>query len=110
MGSTPHTSDDKKKLALMVEQFKPLLKWPELEFLDHLTGILESGGAADAIFLDFAKAFDKVPTRRLLEKVKAVSICSITYVRGDGGCNGGIEGAARDDQQRCPHNGPVCDC
>jgi hypothetical protein len=31
-------------------------------------------GAADAIFLDFAKAFDKVPTRRLLEKVKAVGI------------------------------------
>jgi hypothetical protein len=45
-----------------------------IEFLDHLTGILEGGGAADAIFLDFAKAFDKVPTRRLLEKVKAVGI------------------------------------
>jgi hypothetical protein len=45
-----------------------------IEFLDYLSDILESGGTADAIFLDFAKAFDKVPKKRLLEKVKSVGI------------------------------------
>jgi Reverse transcriptase (RNA-dependent DNA polymerase) len=38
-----------------------------IEFLDNLTEIMEEGGSADAIFLDFAKAFDKVPKKRLLE-------------------------------------------
>jgi hypothetical protein len=45
-----------------------------IEFLDYLTDILERGGTADAVFLDFAKAFDKVPRQRLLEKLKAIGI------------------------------------
>jgi hypothetical protein len=45
-----------------------------IEFLDYLTDILENGGTADAIFLDFAKAFDKVPRRRLIEKLRAIGI------------------------------------
>jgi Reverse transcriptase (RNA-dependent DNA polymerase)/Endonuclease-reverse transcriptase len=45
-----------------------------VEFLDNLTEIMEEGGSADAIFLDFAKAFDKVPKRRLLEKLKSIGI------------------------------------
>jgi hypothetical protein len=45
-----------------------------IEFLDYLTDILENGGTADAIFLDFAKAFDKVPRRRLIEKLRARGI------------------------------------
>jgi hypothetical protein len=45
-----------------------------IEFLDFLTDALDKGEPADAIFLDFAKAFDKVPRQRLLEKLKSVEI------------------------------------
>jgi Reverse transcriptase (RNA-dependent DNA polymerase) len=45
-----------------------------IEFFDKISGILDSGGKADAIFLDFAKAFNKVPRKRLLEKIKSVGI------------------------------------
>ena len=38
--------------------------------LDHWTDILDNHGALDAIYLDFAKAFDKVPHERLLLKVE----------------------------------------
>ena len=42
--------------------------------LDHWTDILHDHGALDAIYLDFAKAFDKVPHERLLLKVKSHGI------------------------------------
>jgi Reverse transcriptase (RNA-dependent DNA polymerase)/Endonuclease-reverse transcriptase len=45
-----------------------------VEFFDKISELLDQGGKADAIFLDFAKAFDKVPHKRLLEKLKAVGI------------------------------------
>jgi Reverse transcriptase (RNA-dependent DNA polymerase)/Endonuclease-reverse transcriptase len=45
-----------------------------VEFFDYISSILDSGGAADSIFLDFAKAFDKVPKNRLLEKMRAIGI------------------------------------
>ena len=45
-----------------------------LEYLDRLTEIVDSGQAADIIYLDFAKAFDKVPHCRLLAKVRAAGI------------------------------------
>jgi hypothetical protein len=45
-----------------------------LSFFEKVTSQVDSGGAFDAIFLDFAKAFDKVPTARLLKKVKAHGI------------------------------------
>jgi len=32
---------------------------------------LESGGRIDVIYTDFEKAFDKVPHRRLLSKLKS---------------------------------------
>ena len=38
--------------------------------LDHWTDILDDHGALDAIYLDFAKAFDIVPHERLLLKVE----------------------------------------
>ena len=37
-----------------------------LTFLDEVTSAVDRGNGVDAIFLDFAKAFDKVPHRRLL--------------------------------------------
>ena len=40
-----------------------------LEFLDKVSVATDKGLATDVIYLDFAKAFDKVPTERLLKKV-----------------------------------------
>jgi hypothetical protein len=45
-----------------------------LAFFEKVTREVDSGQSFDAIFLDFAKAFDKVPTRRLLKKVRAHGI------------------------------------
>jgi ribonucleases P/MRP protein subunit RPP40 len=45
-----------------------------VKFFDHISEILDCGGAADSIFLDFAKAFDKVPKMRLLEKMKSIGV------------------------------------
>ena len=45
-----------------------------LEFLEKLTMEVDQGNCMDILYLDFAKAFDKVPHRRLVEKVKAHSI------------------------------------
>jgi len=42
-----------------------------LAFMDEVTEVMNSGGSIDAIFLDFAKAFDKVPHGRLLAKLRA---------------------------------------
>ena len=40
-----------------------------LTFMDKVSGYLDSGEPVDAIFLDFAKAFDKVAHRRLARKL-----------------------------------------
>ena len=45
-----------------------------LRFLDEVTDGLDGGGSVDVIFLDFAKAFDKVPHERLLRKMEAYGI------------------------------------
>ena len=45
-----------------------------LEFLEKATTVVDGGGNFDVIYLDFAKAFDKVPRRRLMKKVKAHGI------------------------------------
>jgi hypothetical protein len=42
-----------------------------LEFLEIATKVIDEGYLMDIIFLDFSKAFDKVPQRRLIEKLKA---------------------------------------
>jgi hypothetical protein len=41
-----------------------------LEFFDRITSVTDSGNPFDIVFLDFAKAFDKVPRERLLEKLR----------------------------------------
>jgi len=45
-----------------------------LTFLDKVTGCIDSGNSVDAVFLDFAKAFDKVPHNRLATKLRSHGI------------------------------------
>ena len=42
-----------------------------LSFLERITLAVDDGEPVDIIFLDFAKAFDKVPVEQLLKKVWA---------------------------------------
>ena len=43
-------------------------------FQDKLTEIVDRGRSADIFYLDFAKAFDKVPRARLIQKMKSKGI------------------------------------
>ncbi len=45
-----------------------------LEYLENLTKAVDSGQNIDMVYLDFSKAFDKVPIKRLLLKIKAAGI------------------------------------
>jgi len=45
-----------------------------LEVLEAWTRILDSGYGVDAIYLDYKKAFDMVPHRRLLQKLSMIGI------------------------------------
>ena len=42
-----------------------------LEFFEKVTDEIDKGKSFDCIYLDFAKAFDKVPHFRLIKKLKA---------------------------------------
>ncbi len=42
-----------------------------LEYLEQITATLDSGKCLDVVYLDFAKAFDKVPHGRLIKKMEA---------------------------------------
>ena len=45
-----------------------------LDFLHDIYEMCEEGRAVDIIYLDFQKAFDKVPSRKLLNKVESHGI------------------------------------
>ena len=45
-----------------------------LEYLEELTRMVDNGIAMDVVYLDFSKAFDKVPIRRLLTKCEGLGI------------------------------------
>ena len=45
-----------------------------MKILDEWTDYLEGDGQIDVIYTDFAKAFDKVPHKRLIYKLKAYNI------------------------------------
>ena len=45
-----------------------------LNYLDKCANVIADGGVVDSIYLDFAKAFDTVPHRRLINKLKAYGI------------------------------------
>ena len=51
-----------------------------LEARNILTESIYRGHEANVIYTDFAKAFDKVPHRRLLQKLKAYGISCKVYV------------------------------
>ena len=45
-----------------------------LEFFHHMFSLYDEGRAVDIIYLDFKKAFDKVPHKRLMAKVRSYGI------------------------------------
>ena len=45
-----------------------------LEFLDYVTKSIDDGEPVDVIYYDFAKAFDKVSTKKLMSKLNSYGI------------------------------------
>ena len=70
-----------------------------LEYLEELTKLVDDGHSIDVVYCDFAKAFDKVPHRRLVMKMKAHGI--------DGKVAGWVEEWLRDRRQRVVLNGKM---
>ena len=70
-------------------------------FLEEVTSYIDKGYPVDVIYLDFSKAFDMVPHRRLISKLTAHGITGKT--------NRGIESWLRDRRQRVCKNGVESD-
>ena len=68
-----------------------------LKVMDEWTKIIDEGGEIDVIFMDFMKAFDKVPHRRLILKLKSYGI--------DGPLLNWIEDFLKNRKQRVVVNG-----
>ena len=53
-----------------------------LEFFEYVSKTVDEGNSVDAIYLDFSKAFDKVPINKLLIKLKAHGIegCLLKWI------------------------------
>ena len=45
-----------------------------LQYMDMVSEAVDQGNQVDAIYLDFSKAFDKVPHLRLLKKLEAIGV------------------------------------
>ena len=45
-----------------------------LTFLEHVTSYIDQGRPVDVLYLDFSKAFDKVPHQRLISKLRSHGI------------------------------------
>ena len=50
-----------------------------LTIMEHWSRLIEDGTCIDVIYLDFQKAFDKVPHKRLMNKLKAYGIQGNVY-------------------------------
>ncbi|XP_059829735.1 STARD3 N-terminal-like protein isoform X1 [Hypanus sabinus] len=68
-----------------------------LEFFEDVTRKLDKGNSVDVVYLDFQKAFDKVPHRRLVGKIRAHGIGGKTLTW--------IENWLADRKQRVAVNG-----
>ena len=68
-----------------------------LEFMEDVTSAVDNGNSVDIIFLDFQKAFDKVPHKRLLFKLERIGV--------DGNVLKWIRGWLHDREQRVVVNG-----
>ena len=55
-----------------------------LEFFEEVTKLLDQREAVDLVYLDFAKAFDKVPHHRLFKKLEAHGLGEIVlnWIKG----------------------------
>ncbi|KAK6167371.1 hypothetical protein SNE40_021416 [Patella caerulea] len=51
-----------------------------LKVMDEWTEIIDNGGSIDAIYMDFMKAFDKVPHRRLIKKLDSYGLSKTIIV------------------------------
>ena len=56
-----------------------IIKTNLLEYLEKITTLLDQGHNIDVFYLDFLKAFDRVPHQRLLAKVRAHGITGDIY-------------------------------
>ena len=45
-----------------------------IEFFEEVTKVIDKGRAVDVVYMDFSKAFDKIPHGRLLKKLKSHEI------------------------------------
>jgi len=45
-----------------------------LEYIEHVTNIIDKGDSADIVYLDFSKAFDKVSHEKLVRKLQGYGI------------------------------------
>ena len=50
-----------------------------LEYLESVTDLLDKGHNVDVFYLDFSKAFDRVPHQRLLVKLKTHGISGAVH-------------------------------
>jgi hypothetical protein len=45
-----------------------------LKVMNEWTEILDNGGSIDSVYMDFMKAFDKVPHKRLIKKWRGMAL------------------------------------
>ena len=70
-----------------------------LHFLDKVTHDIDDGHNVDVIYLDFQKAFDKVPLHRLMLKTKSLGV--------SGNCANWIDAWLSGRSQRVVVNGEI---
>jgi len=56
-----------------------------LEYLEYVVNQVDAGDPVDVIYLDFQKAFDKVPHHRLLQSI-VLAVDRRSIVKGDENC------------------------
>ena len=73
-------------------------------FMDKASKILDEGKNADIVYLDFAKAFDKVPHGRLLTKMKSKGISGEVYNWIESWLKGRTQSVKVNDSESVPSN------